>query len=293
MSAGSDRLTPARLRKPSLGEATLHGGWTLFVESFKRYAVSKRAFILAFLFATPSAIILLVRALAPLPQGAEGTVNVDALKHIEWGVILTFAPTVLLSFAALLNSTGLIQDEIEEQTLTYLFLRPTPRWMIYLAKLVAATMTTALIAVVFHALAYVFLYSGTERFGDALGTAMPRSAGALALTAVAYSAFFGLIGLVLKRSLVVGVLYIVIFEGILASIPFNFRAYTIVYHFRVMCFQWLGVDAEVWGMPEPPLPVPTAGGSAAALAVSAVVFAVLAAVYVQYKEFRMKTPAGA
>jgi ABC-2 type transport system permease protein len=234
-----------------------------------------------------------VRALGGVTQDPEGTERLSELKHIEWGVILTFAPTVLLSFAALLNSTGLIQDEIEEQTLTYLFLRPTPRWMIYLAKLVAATLTTALIAVAFQALAYVLLYSGTGRFSDALGTLIPRSAGALALTTVAYSAFFGLIGLILKRSLVVGVLYIVIFEGILAAIPFNFRTYTIVYHFRVMSYHWLGVGPEVWGMPAPSPEAPTAGGSAAALAIAAVVFASLGALYVQFKEFRMKTPAGA
>ena len=289
MSATTERLTPARLRKPSLAEATLHGGWTLFVESFKRYLASRRALVLAILFMAPSAIILLARTLSR--HGETGTLR--WLQHGEWGVILTFAPTALVSFAALLNNAGLIQDEIEEQTLTYLLLRPTPRWMIYLAKLLAATLTTVILACTFHAISYTVLYSRTEYFGTALGTSMPRSMAALAIAATAYSAGFGLIGLLLKRSLVVGVLYIVLFEGFLAVFGFNFRIYTVVYHFRLLCHQWLGVPADFWGLPTSPADVPPVSSSIIALLGAAAVFAILGALYTQWKEFRMKTPAGA
>jgi len=289
MSATPERLTPARLRKPSLGEAALHGGWSLFVESFKRYAFSKRSLVLALLFAIPSALIILARSLAR----RDITASVESLHIAEWATILTFAPTALLSFAALLNAAGLIQDEIEEQTLTYLLLRPTPRWMIYLAKLLAATLATVILACIFHAASYLCLYTGTPQMEEALRTSMPASMAALVLTATAYSAVFGLIGLVLKRSLVVGVLYIVIFEGILASIPFNFRAYTIVYYFRVLCHHWVGVPENHWGLPTTPSGMPTASSCVTILLCTAALFALLGAVYTQRKEFRMKTPAGA
>jgi ABC-2 type transport system permease protein len=289
MSATPERLTPARLRKPSLGEAAMHGGWTLFVESFKRYAWSKRSLVLALLFAMPSVLVMLVRMLNRDPDAG----SLKELQGVERSVILTFAPTTLLSFAALLNAAGLIQDEIEEQTLTYLLLRPTPRWMIYLAKLLAATLATVILACVFHTISYLCLYSGRSEGTDALRTSLPASMAALALATAAYSSVFGLIGLVLKRSLVVGVLYIVIFEGILALIPFNFRNYTIAYHFRVLCHHWVDVPADFWGLLTNTNVVPYASSSATILLSAAAVFAFLGAVYTQRKEFRMKTPAGA
>jgi ABC-2 type transport system permease protein len=288
MNTTSERLTPARLRKPSLLEATLHGGWTLFWESFKKYGATKRSLVLSLLFLAPSAIIILARSLG----GMDGPNESEEHLGAERSVILTFLPTALLSFAALLNAAGLIQDEIEEQTLTYLLMRPTPRWMIYLAKLAAAALGTIIIASVFFVVSYLSLYAGTP-YADRIPKSIPPALGPLALTAAAYTAVFGLIGLLLRRSLVIGVVYIVLFEGILAVVPFNFRNYTVVYHFRVMCHHWVGVPADFWGLPENPTDMPTAGSSVLALLAAFVVFATLGALYMQFKEFRMKTPAGA
>jgi ABC-2 type transport system permease protein len=289
MSASQERLSPARLRKPSLGEAALHGGWTLFVESFKRYLFSKRTLVLSLLFAMPSALILLARTL-----GRSDVVGgLNWIHEVERAVILTFAPTALLSFAALLNAAGLIQDEIEEQTLTYLLLRPTPRWLIYIAKLAAAMLVTVILACLFHMISYLSLCVGLEHGWEVLSDSMPASMAAIALTATAYSAVFGLIGLLLKRSLVVGVLYIVIFEGILASIPFNFRSYTIVYYFRILCHRWVGVPESFWGLPATSTDIPTATSCITILLSTAAVVAAIGAIYTQRKEFRMKTPAGA
>ena len=42
-------------------------------------------------------------------------------------------PHALAPLAALFYAAGIIQDEVEEQTLTYLLLRPLPRWALYLS----------------------------------------------------------------------------------------------------------------------------------------------------------------
>jgi ABC-2 type transport system permease protein len=286
MTATADIEPRQRLRKPSLGEAALHGGLTLFVESFKRYFFSKRSIVLSLLFLVPAALTVLVRSLAR-PEISSSERFFD---HIEYVTILTFMPTALLSFAALLNSVGLIQDEIEEQTLTYLLLRPTPRWTIYIAKLLAAALATTILACAFLAVSYLCLYVSSDYF-DRVSGHLPKAMGALALTAVAYTSFFGLLGLLVKRSLVIGVVYIVVFEGILASIPFNFRSYTVIYYFRVMCHHWLGVPADFWGLQ--PTNIPDASRCVYTLLIASVVFALLGAFYTQRKEFRMKTPAGA
>ena len=50
----------------------------------------------------------------------------------------------LLPVSALLFASGMVQDDIEEQTLTYFLIRPIPRWVIYLAKLLGTFVVTAI-----------------------------------------------------------------------------------------------------------------------------------------------------
>ena len=57
----------------------------------------------------------------------------------------------------------MVQDEVEEQTLTYLLIRPIPRWLIYLAKVVGTWLVLSLLIALFTAAALVAVYWGTER----------------------------------------------------------------------------------------------------------------------------------
>ena len=74
-----------------------------------------------------------------------------------------FIPQALLPLVALVYATGIIQDEQEEQTLTYLLIRPIPRWAIFMVKLLATLTTTVLLTAVFTALTYVAVYVGGPR----------------------------------------------------------------------------------------------------------------------------------
>ena len=71
----------------------------------------------------------------------------------------------------------------------------------------------------------------------------------LALAQAGYCGLFGLLGLLMRRSLFVGVAYIFFFEGILASIDTVARKLTIMYYYRVLILRWLqpprGGDAVV------------------------------------------------
>ena len=57
----------------------------------------------------------------------------------------------LAPLAALLCAAGVIRDEVEEQTLTYLLLRPLPRRALYVVKLLAAAIVSILLTVFFAA----------------------------------------------------------------------------------------------------------------------------------------------
>ncbi len=54
-----------------------------------------------------------------------------------------------------------------------------------------------------------------------------------------YCCLFGLISLLTKRTLVVGILYVALFEGLLANLPFSIRLATVVYYTRLIAYRTL------------------------------------------------------
>ena len=56
----------------------------------------------------------------------------------------------------------------------------------------------------------------------------------MALSLAAYVSIFGALGVWFRRTLIVGAIYIVIFEGVIANIDFVIREATIMYHIRVL-----------------------------------------------------------
>ena len=76
------------------------------------------------------------------------------LSDVETVLIFGLIPQALLPLTALLFASGMVQDEVEEQTLTYLLIRPIPRWLIYLVKVVATWLVISALATVFTAAAW-------------------------------------------------------------------------------------------------------------------------------------------
>jgi ABC-2 type transport system permease protein len=189
----------------------------------------KRWLVIVMLFLLPVGLAILVRGTAP-----------DVPKiMIEFIVAFMFIPQALLPFVALLYSSGIIQDEQEEQTITYLLVRPIPKWAIYTVKLLATLTTTVLLATAFTVLTYVAIYADTSSSGDDIPLRCFKTASIHALAVVAYCCLFGLMSLVTKRILVVGVLYIAIVEGLLANLPFGIRLVTVIYYARLIAYRML------------------------------------------------------
>src|SRR5439155_21093588 len=116
----------------------------LFVLTLRQHARGRRLLVLSLLFALPSVLAAVVSLAArrPPPAGA-----------LEFAFVFNLIPHTLAPLTALLYAAGLIRDEAEEQTLTYLLLRPLPRWALYLVKLLATLLVTCLLTGVFTAAA--------------------------------------------------------------------------------------------------------------------------------------------
>src|SRR5437667_8372838 len=123
----------------------------LFWLTLRQQARGRRLIVLSLLFVLPAALAVLIRSLS---EGVSSDV-------MEGQLIFNLIPQALAPLAALLYATGVIQDEIEEQTLTYLLVRPLPRAALYVTKLLAAVLTTSLLAAAGTTIAYLAIYWGT------------------------------------------------------------------------------------------------------------------------------------
>jgi ABC-2 type transport system permease protein len=241
----------------------------------------RRLVIFSMLFALPILFAVLGH------RFADPYVAADA----ETVLILGLIPQALLPLTALLYASGMVQDEVEEQTLTYLLIRPIPRWLIYVVKVVATWLVAAALATVFTAGALVAVYWGVPEFEPEL---LVRRAALIVVimssSLFAYVSIFGALSLMVRRSLVVGVGYIVVFEGALANIDFVMRKGTVMYYLRVLSVRWLDVAGADWSID------PATAPSAITCLITQVGIglgcALLGSVVFSLREFRVKTPEG-
>jgi ABC-2 type transport system permease protein len=279
------------------GRLSLVPLWALFVLTLRQHLHGRRWIVMGVLFLLPAGLAILIRSTAP-----------DAPPLvIEFLLAFMFIPQALLPLVALVYATGIIQDEQEEQTLTYLLIRPIPRWAIYLVKLLATLTTTIVLTAVFTALTYTALYlGGTSGFADVSRRCL-TAIGIHGLSVGAYCCLFGLIGLYTRRALVAGILYAAVIEGLLANLPFGLRFVTVIYYARIMAYRSMDFSftdhgrkfdlaAGAWqldvqtdpGLAEHP-PLATC---VLVLVIAAFAFAAVGALMCARREFHVKTPEG-
>jgi ABC-2 type transport system permease protein len=296
--------------------STASGLVALFWLSLRQYLRARRLFVLGFLFLLPGVLGVLVEIFAPvwhpgdfqnlavysaMPRpdvmfaGLIYTARLaDRLRELEFALVFTLIPHTLLPLTALLFASGMIQDELEDQTLTYLLVRPLPKWTIYLVKLLAALLVSVALVAVFTALTYLAFSFRTPAFN--LSFLAPRVASvipAASLAVICYSAIFGFMSLLTRRTLVFGGAYLILIEGVLANIDFALRRLTVVYYFRVLVQRWSGQSAvlgEKWSIDL--AKAPSALESISTLAVASALLVIGALALFSTREFRVKTPEG-
>lgn len=116
---------------------------------------------------------------------------------------------VILPIVALVIATGVFGAEIEDGTALYVLSKPVARWRIVLTRVLVAAAVTALLTAP-AALLVVPVSGARERIGMAF-------AAAVAVGALLYSAVFVALSLVTRRALVAGLVYVVVWEGIIAT----------------------------------------------------------------------------
>ncbi|HEX5540017.1 MAG TPA: ABC transporter permease subunit [Micromonospora sp.] len=138
----------------------------------------------------------------------------------QWGgpVLANLGLAVVLPVVALVVGTGALGSEIDDGTVVHLLTKPLPRWQIILPKLAVASGVTALTA------ALPLFVAGV--LADSVGLGLALAAAAL-LGAVVYSALFLALSLVTRRPVLLGLVYVLIWEGLLNSMVAGTRVLSV------------------------------------------------------------------
>jgi ABC-2 type transport system permease protein len=149
---------------------------------------------------------LVLLGLAGLIRGLAGE---DPRISVE--VLTNLGLTVVVPLVALLATTGLLAPEIDDGSISYLLAKPISRHTIVLSKLLVALGCVVAFAVVPMYLAALILYT------DEPGLALAFAVGSLAGGA-AYCALFAFLSVLTRHAVVIGLLYLLVWEGLLGGL---------------------------------------------------------------------------
>ncbi|MDG4821038.1 ABC transporter permease [Asanoa sp. WMMD1127] len=164
-----------------------------------------------FLLLLPLPILMVGIALIPRFAGATPE---------EWTqpVIVALGFTTLLPVVALIVGTGVLGAEIDDGTITHILSKPIPRWRIVLPKLLVAIGVTAATAAV------PFYIVGALASGPRLGLGLVVGS---TVGAILYSTIFVALSLVSRRPVLLGLVYVIVWEGLLSNLVSGTRVLSV------------------------------------------------------------------
>ncbi len=163
-----------------------------------------------------TAVLALVAAL-PILLAAffrlAGTSNPGDVTDFTDAVFVGLVVTLLLPLVALVFGTAAFGTEVEDGTVIYLLAKPIPRRTIVLTKWFVAAIIAATLSAGATLLAGIVGLAGTPA---AVETSIGYTV-AVAAGSVIYVAAFVALSLLTSRALIAGLVYVLVWEGVLAS----------------------------------------------------------------------------
>lgn len=132
---------------------------------------------------------------------------------------------LVVPLASLIVGVGALRSELEEGTIVHLATRPVSREAVILTRIAGAGAVATLTGALALSLA-VPLIGGPAV--DAWGAGLV----AVLLAGAAYTSLFALLGVLTQRAILLGLAFLVAWEGVVASTPLLFRTWTLAYWIR-------------------------------------------------------------
>ena len=140
-------------------------------------------------------------------------------------LLANFGVGTLLPLVTLIVGTAALGAEIDDGTAVYLLSKPISRFSIVLTKLLVAWLVGAALACAPMLIAGLIAAAGVGDGGLVIAFVVATAVGALA-----YTALFVALSLVTGRALVIGLAYVLIWEGFLAGLFEGTRTFSIRQH---------------------------------------------------------------
>jgi ABC-2 type transport system permease protein len=171
----------------------------VFSLTLRQLAGSRRLWLVLVLAALPILAAVLFRI---------GDSTTTSTRFAD-NVTRTLVASGILPLAMLLFATASFGNELVDRTLGYLALKPVARWRIVVPKLLAAILVGGIPVAAAGFLAVALTEGG---FGGPLATGIGLLAGA-----AAYAAIFTWAGLATRHALLIGLVYVFVWEATLAA----------------------------------------------------------------------------
>jgi ABC-2 type transport system permease protein len=189
---------------------------TLVRLAFRQLLARRRRILGAIAFAAVPALLALVA------RGADTDAAITA--HLGQ-MYASFVVPVVLPLCALVFGTAVFGSEMEDGTITYVLGKPVARWRIALTRIAAAAMMTAVVAVPSALAAGMVLARGLDEDGVVLAYSA-----AVAVGGLIYCALFVALSLSTRRALLTGLVYVILWEGLLSNLFGGTRALSVRQH---------------------------------------------------------------
>jgi len=131
-----------------------------------------------------------------------------------------FGFSVVLPLTALIIGTSVLGAEIDDGSIIHLLATPVSRVSVVISKFTAAVVLTILFGAIPEFLAGAIAKGFTDRLTIGLGV------GAL-IAAVAYNAVFVMLSILTTRAIAVGLLYLLVWEGLLGNLVGGVRVLSV------------------------------------------------------------------
>ena len=215
---------------------------------------SKRTLFIGILCFLPVLGSMMGSALVASGQGSTGLTGFTITSFL----IVNGYVYVLLVVVTLFYGTALVSDEVDDKTITYLFMRPVPKATIYIGKYLAYLVAAAMLLIPSAALC--FLVAMTADPAGESGRHLPillQDLGVLSLGILAYGALYALVGAVTKRPIFVGLGFSFIWETLVSFIPGYLNKLTIKHYLLALLPHPIG-QRGILGFFESPTSAPVA-----------------------------------
>ena len=193
---------------------------------FKQGIKSKKAkifFLLSFL----PVLVLLIAKIIELTNPAA---RISAAEIFSKAMLIIYIQ-LLVPILALLFGSLVINEEIDNKTLIYLTTSPVPKPAIIVGKYIAYIVLSAII--INAGLLLCFLVINIDQLGEVSYLKQFLTfVGVGGLALIAYSAFFTLLGTLIKKSVILGLLFIFGWENVVQYFPGVTQKFTFIHYIK-------------------------------------------------------------